>query len=153
MTKAVRALLLGGMVISSIGCNSTGIQTSDSGSFIQTIIGQKLDLSESSSNKLWEGKIEGKQVAYFRSETGDSFKDIVVVTQDRLPNHFRSIEYYDNDGDLDLDLINIRRYREGHGWNDLTITAKNEHTLQHANAQYNELMKKIVALRLKEGKY
>jgi hypothetical protein len=150
MFKSVQALLLGGMLISIMGCGGTDIQSSEKGAFIQNIIGQELELAKYSSNKLWEGEIEGKQISYFRSKTQNSFNNIVVVTQDGLPDHFRSIEYYDNDGDKNLDLINIKRYREGEGWNDVKITAKNANTLRHANTKYNKLLNKIKDLRLDE---
>jgi hypothetical protein len=150
MGKAVQALLLGGMLISIMGCGGTDMQSSDNGAFIQNIIGHQLELPKYSSNKLWEGEIEGKQVSFFRSKSQNIFKNVVVVTQDDLPDNFRSIEYHDHDGDRDLDLINIKRYSEGDGWNDLKITGKNVNTLRHANEKYNELLNKIIALRLKE---
>jgi hypothetical protein len=133
-----------------MGCGGTDVQSSDNGAFIQNMIGQELEVAKYSSNKLWEGEIEGKQVAYFRSITQDIFKNVVVVTQDDLPDNFRSFEYYDNDGDRNLDLINIKRYREGDGWNDFKITDKNANTLQHANTKYNELLNKIIDLQSKE---
>lgn len=150
MGKAVQALLVGGIIISIMGCSGTNIQPSENGEFIQNIIGQELEISKYSSNKLWEGEIEGKRVAYFRSQELNRLKNIVVVTKDDLPDNFRSIEYYDNDADRSLDLINIKTYREGDGWNDVKITAKNVNTLQHANTKYNELLNKIIDLHLNE---
>ena len=150
MGKVIRTLLLGGILIGIMGCGGTDIQSSENGAFIQNIIGQELELAKYSSFKLWEGEIEGKQIAYFRSKAQNKFNNIVVVTQDDLPDNFRSIEYYDNDGDQSLDLINIKMYREGDGWNDVKITDKNVNTLRHANTKYNELLNKITALRLEE---
>ena len=150
MSKVLDVLLLGGLLISIMGCGGTDIQSSENGAFIQNIIGQKLELAKYSSYKLWEGEIEGKQIAFFRSKTQNRFKNIVVVTQDDLPDNFRSTEYYDYDGDQSLDLINIKMYREGDGWNDVKITDKNVNTLRHANTRYNELLNKIIAMQLEE---
>jgi len=150
MGKGVCAVLLGGILIIIMGCASPDIQPSAKGTFIQNIIGQQPELSKDPSNKLWEGEIEGKQVTYFRPKAQKHFKDIVVVTQDDLPDNFRSIEYHDNDGDRNLDLINIKMYRAGDGWNDVRITDRNANTLQHANTKYNELMNTIIERRLQE---
>ncbi len=122
-------------------------------SFVQDIIGQDLKLVGPEADKLWHGKINGDEVSYFRSKEDNKFKDVVVVTQDGLPDIYRSIEYCDSDGDRNLDIINIKMYHEGKGWNDIEITSKNVTVLDHATIKYKELLKKIKSRRLSQLDY
>jgi len=146
--KVARILILGTIFIVVIGC--AGMDTSEHRTFIQNIIGRNPELSGESSRKLWEGEIEGQRVSYFRSRGQKNFASIIVVTQDHLPDNYRSIEYHDNNGDRNLDLINVKRYSSGDGWDDVTIADGDTHALKHANTQYNELLNKIIDLRMQE---
>jgi hypothetical protein len=95
------------------------------------------------TKKLWEGKIDGRLVAYFRSKRYGELVDIVVVVQDDLPRAFKRIEYFDNNGDGNLDMMKMRIYDQDRGWRNVGITKDNEYGLAYANSKYNELLKKI----------
>jgi len=104
---------------------------------LNNLINTPLEFVDDASQKLWEGEISGKRVTYFRTSDNSSFKDVVVVTQDRLPRSYRSMEYCDDDGDNSLDKVNIRIYKQGEGWSDIVISSSTQSTLGHANIQYN----------------
>jgi len=94
------------LIILITSCNGLDKNSSKGDSFVQDIIGQDLKLVGPEADKLWHGKINGDEVSYFRSKEDNKFKDVVVVTQDGLPDIYRSIEYCDSDGDR-----NFRHYK------------------------------------------
>jgi hypothetical protein len=126
------------------------MKSAGEGGLMQNFISQDVELVEPVDNKLWEGDIEGKRVTYFRSKENNKFKSVVVVTQDNLPDNFRSVEYCDSDGDWNLDLIKIKMYSESQGWKDIKITNGSVNTLNHAKSEYNNLLEQIVDKRLKQ---
>jgi hypothetical protein len=144
--KAVSGLGL--LLMLMLGCSGSGMKSAD-GVFMENMIPQKFELIEPHAIKLWEGDIEGKRVAYFRSKEDSTFRNVVVVTHDDLPDNFRSIQYCDSDGDRSLDLVKIKMYREGEGWKDIRITNRSMNTLDHANGAYHDLLEKIAVMRLK----
>jgi hypothetical protein len=140
VVKSVISCLSAGLILS---CSGAGTRYGTSESLIKNLINTSLEFVDDASQKLWEGEISGKRVTYFRTLDNSSFKDVVVVTQDRLPTSYRSTEYCDDDGDNSLDKVNIRMYKQGEGWSDIVISSSNQSTLGHANIQYNKLIGKI----------
>lgn len=126
-----------------LSCSGADTRTARSSSVVRNLINTPLEFVDHTSQKLWEGEIGGKWVTYFRTGDIDSSKDVVVVTRDQLPEAYISMEYCDNDGDKNLDQVNIRMYKQGEGWSDIFIGSSTRATLSHANVQYNELMGKI----------
>jgi hypothetical protein len=93
--------------------------------------------------KQWEGEINGKAVAYFRLVREGGSTDVVVSTLDKLPEYFKRMEYFDNGGDGNLDLMSMKIYEKEKGWRDVGITKDNKYGLAYADSQYKELMEKI----------
>ena len=91
----------------------------------------------------WEGQINGRIITYFRLEKEGGISNVVVSTQDNLPEYFKRIEYFDDDGDGDLDLMSMKIYEKDKGWRDIGITKDNKYGLTYADSQYKELMEKI----------
>ena len=130
-------------VVLILSCSGADTRTAKSSSVVRNLINTPLEFVDHASQKLWEGDIGGKWVTYFRTVDITSSKDVVVVTQDQLPNSYRSMEYCDDDGDNDLDQVNIRMYKQGEGWSDIVISSSTRSTLSHANMQYNDLLGEI----------
>jgi hypothetical protein len=146
--------VLGIMLIALItSCSGMDKNSSKGDTFVQDIIALDLELVGPEADKIWHGKINGDEVSFFRSKEDNKFKDVVVVTQDGLPYNYRSIEYCDSDGDSNLDIINIKMYHDGKGWNDIEITHKNSAVLNHATIKYKELLKDIRSRRLSQLDY
>lgn len=146
--------VLGIMLIALVtSCSGMDKNSSKGDSFVRDIIGQDLKLVGSEADKLWHGRINGDEVSFFRSKEDNKFKDVVVVTQDGLPYRYRNIEYCDSDGDSNLDIINIKMYHDGKGWNDIEITNKDIAVLNHATIKYKELLKDIRSRRLRQLNY
>lgn len=93
--------------------------------------------------KLWEGEIEGRAVVYFRSERQGGASDVIVTTEDSLPEYFKRIEYLDKGSDGDLDMVRMRIYEKDRGWRNVGITRENKYGLAYAESQYRELMGKV----------
>ncbi len=146
--------VLGIMLIALItSCSGMDKNSSKGDTFVQDIIAQDLELVGPEADKLWHGRINGDEVSFFRSKEDNKFKDVVVVTQDGLPYMYRSIEYCDSDGDSNLDIINIKMYHDGKGWNDIEITNKNAAVLNHATIKYKELLRDIKSRHLSQLDY
>jgi len=144
MRKAVvKSVLTYFSAVLILSCSGVDTRSAKSSSVVRNLINTPLEFIDNSSQKLWEGEIGGKWVTYFRSLDIVSPKDVVVVTHDQLPNSYRSMEYCDDDGDNNLDQVNIRMYKQGAGWSDIIIGSSTRSTLSHANVQYNELLEKI----------
>ena len=140
---AVNSVLFCFSAVLILSCSGADTRTARSSSVVRNLINTPLEFVDHTSQKLWEGEIGGKWVTYFRTGDIDSSKDVVVVTRDQLPDSYISMEYCDNDGDKNLDQVNIRMYKQGEGWSDIFIGSSTRSTLSHANVQYNELMGKI----------
>jgi hypothetical protein len=98
-------------------------------------------------NKVWEGEIEGRVVAYFRLRKARGVSDAVVVTRDDLPEYFKRIEYLDRGGDGTLDAVLMKVYEKAKGWRDAGITKDNKYGIGYADTQYKELWGKIKKAR------
>lgn len=93
--------------------------------------------------KKWEGEINGRAISYYRIEKEGRISDVIVSTQDNLPEYFKRIEYFDDGGDGNLDLMNMKIYQKDKGWKDVGITRDNKYGLAYADSQYRELLGKI----------
>ena len=143
MHKAVvKSVLISFLAVLILSCSGADTRTAKSVTVIHNLINTPLEFVDDTSQKLWEGEIGGKWVTYFRTVDSFSSKD-VVVTQDQLPDSYRSMEYCDDDGDNSLDQVNIRLYKQGKGWSDVIISSTNKSNLNHANVQYNRLIEEI----------
>ncbi len=144
MRKAVvKSILTCFSAVLILSCSGADTRSARSSLVVRNLINTPLEFVDHSSQKLWEGKISGKWVSYFRTVDIVSSKDVVVVTHDQLPKSYRSIEYCDDDGDNNLDKVNIRMYKQGEGWSDIVISSSTRSTLSHANMQYNDLLGEI----------
>jgi hypothetical protein len=141
--SVVKSVLFCFSAVLILSCSGANTRTAQSTSVVRNLINTPLEFVDNSSQKLWEGEIGGKWVTYFRTVNIVSSKDVVVVTHDQLPHSYRSMEYCDDDGDNNLDQVNIRMYKQGAGWSDIIIGSSTRSTLSHANVQYNELIGKI----------
>ena len=93
--------------------------------------------------KIWEGEIDRKHVEHYRSKKGEAVADVIVVTQDNLPEYFKRIEYLDKGGDSTLDIVGMKLYDRAKGWRDVGITGDNKYGLGYAESKYRELLEKI----------
>ena len=93
--------------------------------------------------KQWEGEINGRTITYFRLEKEERTSNVVVSTQDELPEYFKRIEYFDDGGDGNLDLMNMKIYEKERGWRDAGITRDNKYGLAYADSRYKELLEEI----------
>ena len=144
MRKAVvKSVLSFFSAVLILSCSGADTRTAKSSSVVRNLINTPLEFVVHASQKLWEGEIDGKWVTYFRTVDSVGSKDVVVVTQDQLPNSYRSMEYCDDEGDNNLDQVNIRMYKQGEGWSDIIIGSSTRSILSHANVQYNELIGEI----------
>jgi hypothetical protein len=97
--------------------------------------------------KQWEGEINGRIITCFRLGKEQKISDVVVSTRDELPEYFKRIEYVDDNGDGDLDLVSMKIYEKDKGWRDIGITKDNKYGLAYADSQYKELLEKIKEAR------
>ena len=135
------------LVVLLSACSAENYSTRLNSNFIQNITGRSA-VAEPPANKLWEGDIDGAQVSYFRSRSDGGFKNVVVVTRDRLPSTFRKVDYYDINGDSELDFMDIRMFSQSAGWSDVRISKRNPHAISLANGTYRKLLEKISGKRL-----
>jgi hypothetical protein len=132
------------------GCVSAQIKTTKTETREHNIIIPPLKLVGPDAKKLWEGEIEGKLVAYFRSKKHGGIADIIVVTQDNLPKFFKRVEYLDKNGDGNLDSVIMKTYEIAKGWRDAGIIKDNKYGLGYAGTLYKELLIKIRIAQAKE---
>ncbi len=95
--------------------------------------------------KLWEGEINGRSVVHYRREKAMGIDDVIVSTQDDLPEYFKRIEYLDTGGDGNLDLMRMEVYEKAKGWRHIGITKDNEYGLGYADSEYKKLREEIQA--------
>lgn len=93
--------------------------------------------------KQWEGEIDGRTIAYFRLEKESGAYNVVVSIQDNLPEYYKRIEYFDDGGDGNLDLMSMNIYEKEKGWRYVGITRDNKYGLAYADSQYKELVEEI----------
>ncbi|MBI5408906.1 MAG: hypothetical protein HZA14_06030 [Nitrospirae bacterium] len=106
---------------------------------INTRLEPPAEFPYNTTKRLWEGELEGRKAAYFKYKT----EDILVVIQDKLPEEFRRIEYFDRDGDGNLNLVRTMLFRKGAGWENSEITEENRYAIEFVNGKYKEYMSKI----------
>lgn len=127
----------------NMNCSGVQARPSDAGTAEHHIVIPPMEFVGPSDRKLWEGEIEGRNVAFFGSSEKSEVKNVIIVTGNNLPKFFKRIEYIDHDGDGSLDSMKMKIYEEGKGWRDVGITKDNKYGLKYANGKYNELLKKI----------
>ena len=115
--------------------------------FINSIINRPED-TDPSVKKLWEGKIGGAEVSYFRSRFSNDLKNIIVVTKDRLPETYKRVSYCDLNGDSELDFMDISMFDRSAGWRNVRISKRNPHAISLANGTYRRLLEEISMRRL-----
>jgi hypothetical protein len=142
ITKAFLALIML-LTVDITGCAGAQEKMSGPTSKKHSIVIPPLKFITSEDKKQWEGEINGKVVAYFRLVKEGGVTDVVVSTLDNLPEYFKRIEYFDNGGDGDLDLMSMKIYEQDKGWREVGITKDNKYGLAYADSQYKELLEKI----------
>jgi len=93
--------------------------------------------------KHWEGEINGRIITCFKLVKESGVSNVVISTEDKLPEYFKRIEYLDIDGDRSLDLMSMRIYTKEKGWKDVGITRENKYGLAYADSQYKDLLVKM----------
>ena len=144
MQRSVLRLLI--FIVSAVlilSCSASDNRSAKSSSLIRNLMNTPFEHVDGASQKLWEGEIGGTWVTYFRTYDSDASGDVIVVTKDQLPTSYRCTEYVDDDGDTNLDKVNIRMYKHGVGWSNVHISSDNQSVLHHANTQYNKLVGEI----------
>ena len=131
------------LTINNTGCVSAQEKKSGPPSVKHNIIIPPLKFVTPEDKKQWEGEISGRVVSYFRLEKERGLSKVVISTLDNLPEYFKRIEYFDNGGDGDLDLMSMKIYEKEKGWRDVGITRDNKYGLAYADSQYKELLEKI----------
>ncbi len=142
ITRAFMALVML-LIVNNAGCVSAQEKLSESPAIKHNIIIPPMKFVTPDDKKLWEGEINGRVIAYFRLEKERGISDVVVSTQDNLPEYFKRIEYLDDGGDGNLDLMSMKIYEKDKGWKEVGITRDNKYGLAYADSQYKELLEKI----------
>jgi hypothetical protein len=131
--------------ISFQACSGSKAKHVHFGKDVRNLLDQPVEHVTPDANKLWEGEIRGQQVTYYISKGKGSIDSIVVVTNDKLPVSYRSVEYKDKYGDSVLDNVSIKMYQEDVGWNNVSIADGQSDPLKDANERYNEILREIRA--------
>lgn len=124
-------------------CASAGEKLEGPPAKMQGIVIPQLKFVTAEHKKQWEGEIKGRAVSYFRLEKDTGISNVVVSIQDNLPEYFKRIEYFDDGGDGDLDLVSMKIYEKEKGWRDVGITRDNKYGLAYADSRYKELLEQI----------
>ncbi|MBI4683246.1 MAG: hypothetical protein HY757_09130 [Nitrospirae bacterium] len=142
ITRAFMALVML-LMVNIAGLVSAQEKLSGAPAIKHNIIIPPMRFVSPDDKKLWEGEIKGRVTAYFRLEKESRISEVVVITQDELPEYFKRIEYLDNGGDGNLDLMSMKIYEKDKGWRDIGITKDNKYGLAYADSHYKELLEKI----------
>ncbi|MEW6600255.1 MAG: hypothetical protein AB1499_04740 [Nitrospirota bacterium] len=142
LSKSVLAAVIL-LVLNISGC--AGAQEKPDGLTAEkhNIVVPQLKFVTPDDKKQWEGEIDGRSVVYFTLQKQNGPANVVVSTQDNLPEYFKRIEYFDDGGDGNLDLMSMEIYEKEKGWRDVGITGENKYGLAYADSQYKELLEKI----------
>ncbi len=142
ITRAVLALVML-LIVNITGCVSAQVKSGELSSQKHDIIIPPAKFAGPHDKKIWEGEIDGRTVAYFRLRKEQGTADVIVVTQDDLPQYFKRIEYLDEGGDGDLDMVKMDTYETAKGWRGSGITRDHKYGLGYADTRYKELLSEI----------
>jgi hypothetical protein len=142
ITKAFLALIVF-LTVNIAGCASTQETLSAPPAKKHDVIIPPLKFVSPEDEKQWEGEINGRAITYYRIKKERGILNVVVSTQDNLPEYFKRIEYFDDGGDGILDLMSMKIYDKEKGWRDVGITKDNKYGITYADSQYKELLEKI----------